>query len=117
MVSFLHHWFNVIFLTGGACYYHKESIVEFLLSQDRENYLWQNIIEDTDEVIHLASFRALGIMEMVISGPLFRSVAQVEYILDLNNMWESLLNFLELNSHDAFNSFNGNKIFDESLWT
>ena len=55
MVSFLHHWFNVIFLTGGACYYHKDSIVEFLLSQDRENYFWQNIIEDTDELIHSAS--------------------------------------------------------------
>ena len=32
-------------------------------------------------------------------------------------MWESLLNFLGLNSHDASHLFNGNAIFDESLLT
>ena len=32
-------------------------------------------------------------------------------------MWESLLNFLGLNSHDASHLFNGNTIFDESLLT
>ena len=32
-------------------------------------------------------------------------------------MWESLLNFLGLNSHDASHLFNGNTIFDESFLT
>ena len=36
IVSFLHHRFNIVFfLIGGAYYYHKDSIVNFLLSQDR----------------------------------------------------------------------------------
>ena len=44
-------------------------------------------------------------------------MVQAEHIFSLNNMWESLLNFLGLNSHDASHLFNGNTIFDESLLT
>ena len=92
-------------------------MVDFLLSQDRENFLLQSIREDIDHVVFLDSSRALGTIEKLISGPLFRSVVQAEHIFDLNNMWESLLNFLELNSHDASNLFNGNTIFDKYLLT
>ena len=117
ILSFLHHRFNVVFLIGGVYYYHKDSMVDFLLSQDRENFLLQSIREDIDYVVFLDSSRALGTIEKLISGPLFRRVVQAEHIFDLNNMWESLLNFLELNSHDASNLFNGNIIFDDSLLT
>ena len=116
-MSFLHHRFNISFLIGGVYYYHKDSIVDFLLSQDSENFLLQSIREGIDDVVFLACSRALGIIEKLISDPLFRSVVQAKQIFDLNNMWESLLNFLELNSHDASNLFNGNTIFDESPLT
>ena len=116
-MSFLHHRFNISFLIGGVYYYHKDSIVDFLLSQDSENFLLQSIREGIDDVVFLACSRALGIIEKLISDPLFRSVVQAKQIFDLNNMWESLLNFLELNSHDASNLFNGNTVFDESLLT
>ena len=88
-----------------------------MVSQDSENFLLQSIREDIDDVVFLASSRELGIIEKLISGHFFRSVVQAEHIFDLINMWESLLNFLELNSHDASNLFNGNTIFDESLLT
>ena len=111
IVSFLHHRFNIFFLIGGAYYYHKDSIVDFLPSQDSENFHLQSIREDIDDVVFLDSSRALRIIEKLISGPLFRSVVQAEHIFDLNNMWESSLSFLELNSHDVSNVFNGNTIF------
>ena len=88
-----------------------------MLSQDSENFLLQSIREDIDDVVFLASSRALEIIEKLIPGPLCRSVVQAEHIFDLKNVWESLLNFLELSSHDASNLFNGNTIFDESLLT
>ena len=96
IVSFLHHRFNVVFLFGGAYYYHKDSIVDFLLSQDSEKFLLQSIREDIDDVVFLASSRALGIIEKLISGPLFlevRSMVHAEHTFNLNTMWESLLNF------------------------
>ena len=55
IVSFLHHRFNIAFLIGGAYNYHKDSIVDFLLSQDSENFLLQSIREDIDDVVFLAS--------------------------------------------------------------
>ena len=69
-MPFLHHRFNIVFLIGGAYYYHKDSIVDFLLSQDSENFLLQSIREDIDDVVFLASSRALGIIEKLISGSL-----------------------------------------------
>ena len=108
IASFLHRRFNIAFLIGGVYYYQKDNIVDFLLSQDSGNFLLQSVREGIDDVVFLACSRALGIIEKLISGPLFRSVVQVEHIFDLNNMSESLLNFLELNSHYASNLFNGN---------
>ena len=43
--------------------------------------------EDIDDVF-LASFQAFGIIEKLISAPLFGSVVQAEHIFSLNNMWE-----------------------------
>ena len=87
-MSFLHHRFNISFLIGGVYYYHKDSIVDFLLSQDSENFLLQSIREGIDDVVFLACSRALGIIEKLISDPLFRSVVQAKHIFDLNNMWD-----------------------------
>ena len=63
-------------LIGDAYYYHK-FIGMFWLSQDSENLLLQNIRGDIDDVVFVASFQALGIIEKLILCPFFRNVTQV----------------------------------------
>ena len=63
-------------LIGDAYYYYKFFIGKFLLSQDSDNLLLQNIRGDIDDVVFLASFQALGIIEKLILYPFFRNVTQ-----------------------------------------
>ena len=88
----MHHRFNVVFLLGGGYYYHKDHIFDFLLSQDSENFLLQSIKKDIN-VVFMASSRALGIMEKLVTGPLLRQVVAAGHIFALTGMWESLFNF------------------------
>ena len=64
-------------LIGDAYYYHKFFIGKFLLSQDSENLLLQNIRGDIDDVVFVASSQALGIIGKLILYPFFRNVTQV----------------------------------------
>ena len=41
----------------------------------------------------MASSRALGIMEKLVTGPLLRQVVAAGHIFALTEMWESLFNF------------------------
>ena len=101
------------FLIEGAYYYHIESIRDFLLLQDSEGFFLQSIREYIN-IVFLASSEALSLNEELVSGPLFRSVVRAEHIFDWN-MWESLIVFFELISHDPSDLFHGNTSFNEPL--
>ena len=87
--------------------------MDFLLLQDSEGFFLQSIREYIN-IVFLASSEALSLNEELVSGPLFRSVVRAEHIFDWN-MWESLIVFFELISHDPFNLFHGNTNFNEPL--
>ena len=75
-----------IFLLSGAFYFHRESIIEFLKSMESEKLLMSSIKQDVNEIVFSASTRASGMMERLVTGPLFRSVRQSEHIFDLNEI-------------------------------
>ena len=114
MISFLHHRFNVIFVLGGAFYFHRSHLKEFVYGLESDNFLHQSIKQDIDDKIFLASARALGIVNKLITGPLYRKVVEKGHIFDLNDMWANLLGFLEANSKDANRLLEEATIFDES---
>ena len=86
IISFLYHRFKVVFLLGGAFYFHREHIVEFLKSMESENFLMSSVKQDVSEIAFSASTRASGIMDKLVTGPLFRRVCQSEHIFDLNEV-------------------------------
>ena len=86
-------------------------MVNFLLSQDSENILLEIIKIDIDDDVFLTISQALGIIVKLISGPFLRNVTLFSQIFDFKNEWQSLLNFLQLNSHKVSNLFNENKKF------
>ena len=75
MVSFLHPRFNILFVLGGAMYYDRLHLSEFAKNTDSENFLHQSIKQDIDE-----------------------RVVEKGHIFDLNDMWVTLLEYLEQNS-------------------
>ena len=72
MVSFLHHRFNIKFVLGGATYFHKDHLKEFIFSLDSSNFLHESIRHDIDTIFK-ASTRTLGIFNKPGLPPLFRN--------------------------------------------
>jgi len=79
LVSFLRHRFNVLFVNGGATYYHREHIAEFFQVQASCNKLMKCIADSIISPVCIAESRALGIFGVLISQPLWRIV----HVLDL----------------------------------
>ena len=96
IVSFLHHRFNILFVLGGAFYYHRHHIKGFIESIGSENFLISSVRMD---IFFATSSRALGIMDKLVTGPLYRKVVQAEHIFDLSSMWEELVDFRERYAH------------------
>ena len=111
MVSFLHHRFNILFVLGGAMYYHRLHLSEFVKSIDGESFLHQSIKQDVDERLFIAGARALGIVNKLVTGPLYRKVVEAGHIFDLNDMWVNLLEYLEQNSANASEMMRGETFY------
>ncbi|XP_066922613.1 uncharacterized protein [Clytia hemisphaerica] len=117
MVSFMHHRFNIIFVLGGAAYYHKDQLSEFASALDGTNFLHTSVKQDIDNQIFLASNRALGVFNKMVSGPLFRILEEEGHIFLLNSMWKDLSDYLELCSRDASSMLEGKTFFEEKYVT
>ena len=118
MVSFLHHRFNIIFVLGGAVYYHRQELKEFVNSLEGDNFLHSSIRKDIDYPIYLAAAaRALGIFNKLVSGPLSRCIEEAGHIFALNSMWHNVSMFLDEVHHDALSLINENTPFEEKYIT
>ena len=96
IVSFLHHRFNIFFVLGGAVYYHADDLEDFLRNtQESENFLLQSVLADIGNKVYLAGFRALGLFNKLVSGPLFRLIEEEGHIFALNEVWSKLKNALD----------------------
>ena len=73
LVTFKGNRFNILFYDGGAVYYHKDDIQDFLSSISDPNNLLESVAFDIQEPGYLAGIRALGIVNKVITGQSLRS--------------------------------------------
>ena len=60
----------------GAVYFRHFVLKNFLSTLDSENFLQQSINADINDKVYVSGFRALGIVNKLTSGPLFRLVEQ-----------------------------------------
>ena len=72
--SFLHHRFNIYFVLGGAEYFHRHQIKEFIATVNTDNFLHTSILSDINKKLYVAAFRALGIFNKLITGPIYRKI-------------------------------------------
>ena len=117
MVSFLHHRFNIWFVLGGAVYFHRIHLKDFVDHLEGQNFLHSSIKGDIENVTYLAAFRALGIFNKLITGPLFRKVEESGHIFQLNSMWTLLHEKLVEYSVNSTSLMDGETMFDDYLVT
>ena len=82
---------------------------------ESENLLMSSVKQDVNEIVFSVSTRTLGIMEKLVTGPLFRRLSQSTHIFDLNEMWQELLTFLERNAKESSFLMAESTLFSYSL--
>ena len=101
MVTFKGNRFNITFYDGGAVYFHKDHIHDFISSLSDANSLLESVNFDIQEPAYLAGIRALGIIDKVITGPYWRLLETKGGIYDLNTHLHQMKITMEAWSKDA----------------
>ncbi|XP_065679984.1 uncharacterized protein LOC136094302 [Hydra vulgaris] len=83
-VPFIGNRFNILYYNAAALYYHKDSITEFLNAWPNPNNLLKAIKEDITNLVFIAEVRALGIIDKLLTGPMWRIIESLDSILFLN---------------------------------
>ena len=76
-VPFIGNRFIILFYNAAALYYHKEAVKKFLASWPNPNNLLKAVNEDISNKVYLAEVRALGIINKLLTGPLWRLLSRV----------------------------------------
>jgi len=115
LVTFLHNRFNVLFLDGGAVFYHRNHIAEYLNSgrSSKSNKLLKSIQDRINNKMVLAECRALGIIGKIICGPLWRILEDESVsFFKMNEYWQVLVEKFEEFSNDSTALLRGEPIFN-----
>ena len=114
IVSFLRHRFNILFVDGASIYYHRQHIADFLETLNGTNRLLLCIKESINSPVCVAALRALGIISVLITQPLWRVVERQDiHIFDLNRHWLHLELSLKDLSKDASELLEGRSVFPD----
>ena len=83
-VPFIGNRFNILYYNAAALYFHFDSICSFLNSWPNPNHLLKAVKEDVNNSVFLAEARALGIVDKLVTGPLWRIIEDRKNILEIN---------------------------------
>ena len=95
--------FNILFYDAGVVFYLSPLIKKFLLEVwQTPNKLLRAVLADVQVPEFLAGCKALGLVNKIITGPLWRIIeSKDESILDMNGRYRHLLKCLEAWAIDA----------------
>lgn len=76
------HWksdllcFNILFYDGAGVYYTKDHFKSYLKEHHNGalNVLLKAVLSDLDDFKHIAGFKALGIINKIVTGPFWRKL-------------------------------------------
>lgn len=114
LITFRGHRFNHLFYAAGATFYHLRDIQDFIKKWADPNDLLKSVAFDSKEPVYIAGIRALGLIDKIITGPLWRIIETVPCVLSLNTYLHQLKLNLESWSKDASPLLSGETVFGES---
>lgn len=102
IIRYKHNRFNLVFLLGKAAYYHHKDIPLFPETVHGTcNDLLKAVALDAKETLYLAGAKALGLISTFITTPLWRLLEEKGHILDMNEKYKMLVDFLQKAAIDA----------------
>ena len=112
---FLGNRFNILFVNGLGVYCLYDKLLHFFRRIERNNKLLDAVYWDLEVVAYRAGCRALGLIEKLITGPLWKILATENHILNMSKHYQKLTKFFKECSEDCSRFLRGESFCDPSF--
>ena len=103
LIHFRGNRFNVVFANAARIFYLKDKMLDFLKVWGVQNQLLKAVENDLHNEHYIAGCKSLGLIDKLITGPLWRLLESSVHILDMSHHYQNLLGFFQECSIDASN--------------
>ena len=107
LAPFFGNRFNILFYNAAGTYFLEDHLKVFFERVRNENKLLSAVYYDLEVPSFMAACRALGMIDKLITGPLWRCIADEGHILDMSSQYQRLYDCFLLWSADASQFING----------
>ena len=102
-----------LFFNAAGTYYLKDHLEVFFERVGGDNKLLSAVRNDLQVTTFMAACRALGLIDKLITGPLWRCIEKAGHIVDMNELYQSLSDCFLSWASDATEFMKGNvNVFD-----
>ena len=115
LFPFLGNRFNILFVNAAGVYFLYDQLINFFRRIEHNNKLLDAVYCDLVVLSFKIGCRALGLIEKLITGRLWKIMAHETHILRMSSHYQRLLEFLESASEDCSKFLRGKSICDPSF--
>lgn len=111
LATFKGNRFNILFYDAGALYYISDLVKAFFKDVwQTPNQLLHAVNQDIQVPEYVAGCKALGLVNKIITGPLWRVLESDTSILEINDYFQTLVTHLDMWALNAADLLNGEAI-------
>ena len=101
LFPFLGNRINILFVNAAGVYFLYDQLIDFFQRIERNNKLLDAVYWDLEVLSFKIGCRALRLIEKLITGSLWKIMANETHILRMSRHCKGLLEFLESSSEDC----------------
>ena len=117
LFPFLGNRFNILFANAAGVYFLYDQLLDFFRRSEHNNKLLDAVYWDLEVLSFKIGCSALGLIEKLITGPLWKIMAGETHIVRMSSHYQNLLEFLEPSSEDCSKILRGESFCDPSFIT
>ena len=115
LATFRGNRFNIVFHDAAGVFFLRDHLASFFEEYGAENSLLKAVAADLAEPVYLAGCKALGLINKLLTGPLWRVLESKMSILDMNEVYTSMRDQFKVWSEDASSFLEGQTaLFDDT---
>ena len=117
LAQFVGNRFNILFYDAAGVYYLQSHMVKFIESAHggQENRLLQAVLADLRDPVCIAGCRALGLIDKVVTGPLWRKLSESSIsVLEMGSVYTEMKAMFDSWSGDSHALIEGSATLKEA---
>ena len=115
LFPFLGNRINILFVNAAGVYFLYDQLIDFFQRIEHNNKLLDAVYWDLEVLFFKIGCRPLGLIEKLITAPLWKIMANKTHVLRMSSHYQSLLEFLESSSDNCSKFLRGESFYDPSF--